>query len=138
MFIFLSKLSFKVLGKELIQCRKASGLIVRGTKESVDIPLPGCYSRHNVPAKESQISKPDTITKWKHLRKLAGRLSSDDDTLRIGLLIGINCVHATKPREIISGGVDESYAVRIALEWGVLGNTCTSPKILVILQIGLK
>ena len=41
-----------VLGEALIQCRKASGVIVRGTKESVEIPLPGSYSRHNVPAKE--------------------------------------------------------------------------------------
>ncbi|KAK2140357.1 hypothetical protein LSH36_1381g00007 [Paralvinella palmiformis] len=61
--------------------------------------------RHNIPAKESQIPRPDTITKWTHLRKLAGRLSSYDDTLRMGLLIGINRVRANKPREVINGGV---------------------------------
>ncbi|KAK2149925.1 hypothetical protein LSH36_431g02002, partial [Paralvinella palmiformis] len=30
-----------VHGEELIQCRKASGLMVMGTKESIGIPLPG-------------------------------------------------------------------------------------------------
>jgi len=115
-----------VLGEEIIQCRKASGLIVKGTNESVEIPLPGCYFRHNIPAKESQIPRLDIITKWRHLSKLAGRLSSYDDTLRIELLIGINCVHATKPREVINGGKDEPYTVRTTLGSDVIGNTCTS------------
>ena len=59
-----------LLGEELIQCRKAYGIIVRGNKESVAIPLPGYYSRHNIPAKESQIPRLNTIRKRTHLRKL--------------------------------------------------------------------
>ena len=46
-----------VLGEDIIQCRKASGLIVRETKESVEISPPGCYSRQH-----SSQGTPDTQT----------------------------------------------------------------------------
>ena len=50
-----------------------------------------------------------------------------DNTLftgvEIGLLIGINCIRAIKPKEIISGGDDKPYAQRTILGWGIVGAT---------------
>ena len=44
-----------VLAEDVISCKKASGLVVRGINETTKISLPGCYSRNSIPAKESQI-----------------------------------------------------------------------------------
>lgn len=44
-----------------------------------------------------------------------------NDNLDVGLLLGINCARAIKPREIIPGSDDDPYAKRTALGWGVIG-----------------
>ncbi len=110
-----------VMGEELIQCNKVAGLVVKGANESTEIPLPGCYTRNRIPGSRSQIPHPDKVKHLGHLQKVADRLQPYQDGMEIGLLIGINCIRAVKPREIISGGEDEPYAVRTALGWGVVG-----------------
>lgn len=44
-----------------------------------------------------------------------------NDSLDVGLLLGINCARAIKPREIIPGSDDDPHAKRTALGWGVIG-----------------
>ncbi|CAH3114720.1 unnamed protein product [Pocillopora meandrina] len=39
------------------------------------------------------------------------------DSVKIGLLIGLNCPSTVSPRNIICGNEDEPYAVRSALRW---------------------
>ena len=39
----------------------------------------------------------------------------------VGLLLGINCVSAMKPREVIPGNDNDPFAKRTALGWGVIG-----------------
>ena len=39
----------------------------------------------------------------------------------VGLLRGVNCTKAIKPREVIPGADDDPYAVRTTLGWGVIG-----------------
>ena len=63
-----------VLGEDTVKTRRASGLFVRGVGEPTEIPLPGCYIRDNIPVKETQIPKPETVAKWPHLAKIAGKL----------------------------------------------------------------
>lgn len=41
--------------------------------------------------------------------------------LEIGILIGINCTLAIKPREVIAGKGDEPYTKRTALGWVIIG-----------------
>ena len=110
-----------LLGKDMIRRHKSSGLVVKGIKETIEIELPACYSREEIPIKSSQIARPETVGKWPHLRKVADELIPYDESMPVGLLIGINCTRATKPCEIISGAEDEPYAVRTALGWGVIG-----------------
>ncbi|XP_078371358.1 uncharacterized protein LOC144655010 [Oculina patagonica] len=44
------------------------------------------------------------------------------DDIHVGLLIGVNCARAIKPREVIPGSDDDPYAKKTALGWGVIGN----------------
>ena len=43
------------------------------------------------------------------------------DNLKVGLLIGNNCVRVVKPRSLVTGKPSEPYAIRTALGWGVVG-----------------
>jgi len=112
-------------GDNLIHCSKTTGLVVQGVNEIAEIRLPGCYSRESIPVKASHIPRPETISKWPHLEQIASQILPYDESLKVGLLVGINCVRATRPKELIPGNGDEPYAVRTALGWGVIGNTCT-------------
>ena len=108
-----------VLAEELVSCENVSGLVVRGINESTEIPLPGCYSRNSIPAKESQISQPNTVQNWPHLRDVADQLMPYDKTMEVGLLIGINCIRAIKPRNVINGNDDEPYAMFALLNYTI-------------------
>lgn len=116
-----------VLREEDIMSEKITGLIVRGVNESTDISLLWTYTRDIIPAKRSQIPRPETTCKWPHLRRIADNLMLYKEEVDVALLIGINCARAIKPREIISGNNDP-YAILTALDWGVvsmvLPDTC--------------
>ena len=43
------------------------------------------------------------------------------EDLDVGLLLGINCASAIKPREILPGNDNDPYAKHTALGWGVIG-----------------
>ena len=43
------------------------------------------------------------------------------DDVEVGLLIGSNCTRAIVPREVIPGILDEPYALRTDLGWGIVG-----------------
>ena len=119
-----------VLGEETIECEKINGLKIRGFKEREEIQLPGTYSRDSIPAKRSQIPRSETTLRWNHLRRLEHRLMPYDPGAEISLLIGINCIRAIKPRDIIPGANDEPYAQRTALGWGIVGFVGPSEKCL--------
>ena len=63
-----------VLVEEDITSEKITGLLVRGVNESTDICLPRTYTRDIIPAKRSQIPRPETARKWPHLRRIADNL----------------------------------------------------------------
>ncbi|XP_078380267.1 uncharacterized protein LOC144663229 [Oculina patagonica] len=111
-----------VLGEKLVTCHKVSGLIVRGFKESVEVPLPAAYSREEIPVKRSQIPRPESVHGWPHLARISDQLMPYRDDIHVGLLIGVNCARAIKPREVIPGSDDDPYAKKTALGWGVIGN----------------
>ena len=65
---------YTVLAEEDITSEKITGLVVRGVNEGTDICLPRTYSRDIIPAKRSQIPRPETARKWPHLRRIADNL----------------------------------------------------------------
>ncbi|XP_047502961.1 uncharacterized protein LOC125048341 [Penaeus chinensis] len=46
---------------------------------------------------------------------------SYDKSVEVWLLIGLNCIRAIKPRELIPGKDDEPYAKRTLLGWSIIG-----------------
>jgi len=80
-----------VLGQEAITSQKISGLVVRGVNESTEVSLPGTYTRHIIPARRSQIPRPEPARKWSHLKRIAEHLMPYRDDLDVCLLLGINC-----------------------------------------------
>lgn len=119
-----------VLAEEDIISQKITGLVARGVNESTDIRLPQTYTRDIIPAKRSQIPRPETARKWPHLKRIADNIMPYEENVDVALLLGINCARAIKPREIIPGNDDDPYAKRTALGWGVIGmvapDTCES------------
>ena len=110
-----------VLAEEVITCTRINGLVVQGLKEEASIPLPGAYSREDIPARRSQIPRPETARNWPHLAPIADQLMPYRDDIEVGLLIGTNCTRAIKPKEVIPGNDDDPYAKKTALGWGVIG-----------------
>ncbi|XP_063607775.1 uncharacterized protein LOC134782243 [Penaeus indicus] len=110
-----------VTGEETIESTKTRGLIVCGKNEKIEIALPVTYSRKNIPARHDQIPRPESVEGWPHLQRVANELMPYDRSVEVGLLIGLNCIRAIKPRELIPGKDDEPYARRTLLGWSIIG-----------------
>ena len=72
-----------VLAEEEITSQKINGLVVRGVNEGTEISLPCTYSRDIIPAKQSQIPRPETACKWLHLKRIADYLMPYNDNLSV-------------------------------------------------------
>ena len=115
-----------VLATQTIVSRRIIGLVVRGVHETAEIPLPKTYTRDIIPARRSQIPRPETARRWHHLASIAENLIFPKEDIDVGLLIGANCIRAIKPREIIPGGDDDPYAKKTALGWGIVGRVTSN------------
>ena len=115
-----------VLAEKVIKSRRIEGLVVRGYNEDVEIPLPKSYSRSSIPAKKSQIPRPESAVNWPHLRRISEKIMPLDEDVEVGLLIGLNCARAIKPLEVIPGKQDDPYAKKTALGWGIIGAVSSS------------
>lgn len=112
-----------ILGEEVVASKKYNGLVVRGCniEEEAKILLPAVYTR-DIPVKSSQIPSRENVEKWPHLKEVAAKLvSRPAPDVKVGLLIGMNCPRAIRPREIIAAGDDDPYAVKTTLGWSVVG-----------------
>ena len=114
-----------VLARQTIASRRITGLVVRGVHETAEIPLPETYTRDIIPARRSQIPRPETARRWHHLATIAEYLIYPKEDIDVGLLIGANCIRAIKPREIIPGD-DDPYAKKTALGWGIVGRVTSN------------
>lgn len=117
-----------VLAEKVVKSRRVEGLVVRGYSEDVEIPLPKSYSRSSIPARESQIPRPESALNWPHLQKISEKIMPLNEDLEVGLLISLNCSRAIKPLEVIPGQEDDPYAKRTALGWGIIGAIRSSKK----------
>ena len=110
-----------VPAEEVVCCQRISGLIVRGVNEETEIHLPKTYTRTIIPARTGQIPRCQTAERWTHLSVIAPKMIPYQNNVEVGLLIGLTCSKAIKPKEIIPGREDEPYAMRTALGCGVIG-----------------
>ena len=111
---------------ENINTMKINGLIISRHDKLVNIELPKSYTRDQIPARKEQIPRPETAQAWKHLRSIANKIPPYYKDLKVGVLIGNNCVQAIKPREVIPGRPRDPYAIRTALGWGLIGASLSS------------
>lgn len=110
-----------ILGEDVVTCQKITGLVVRGFKEPVDTALPPAYSREEIPAKCSQIPRPESVLGWPHLKRVTDQLMRYQHDIHLGLPLGVNCARAIKPREMITATDDDPHAKKTTLGWGVIG-----------------
>ncbi|XP_068238508.1 uncharacterized protein [Palaemon carinicauda] len=67
-----------LLGEEAIKSTKVFGLSVKGINENSTVNLPCVNSRKTTPARRAQIPKKCSALRWPHLKKIAGRLISNN------------------------------------------------------------
>ena len=114
------KLSTMSASDQVISTQKILNLHVRGFDSETRTALPVAYTREEVPVERSHIPTPETARKWPHLEHIADKLVSLQE-VRVGLLIGYNCIKLLAPREVIPPVGDGPYAQRTDLCWGVIG-----------------
>lgn len=77
------------LAEKVITSRKIDGLVVRGYKEDVDIPLPKIYSRSSIRARKDQIPRPESALGWPHLQKVSEKIMAFRSDVEVGLLLTV-------------------------------------------------
>ena len=66
------------------------------------------------------IPRRETTGQWPHLRDVANKLPPYYKDAEIGLLIGLNCPGAMKPKKVVCGGDADPWAVQTNLGWTVV------------------
>ena len=109
-------------GTHSVTSKAIEGLVVANVKdESVRLELPRTFTRNIIPADRSEIPRSDVISRMSHLKDVSVELSPYMEDVEVGLLIGLNCPSALRPREIVYGGESDPYAVRSLLGWYING-----------------
>lgn len=112
-----------MMGKDsVVKSNRVSGLRVRGFSSQSFINLPPSYTRDFIPLERSHIPTSETAKRWKHLNSMAKEIPELMDC-EVGLLIGYDCSRALAPRQVVTGGDDEPYAVKTDLGWSIVGSS---------------
>ena len=91
-------------GTRSVTTKAIEGLVVTSTKEEdVMLDFPRTFTRHEIPAARNEIPRPDVICKMPHLKKISTEIPPYMADIEVGLLIGLNCPSALRPREIVYG-----------------------------------
>lgn len=111
----------------IVNCHRAVGLRVRGYRSRQSIELPSSYTQEYIPLENNSIPTSETAKRWAHLYSVAEEMPSLL-TCPVALLIGYDCAKALKPQEVVSGEEHETYALKTALGWSIVGATvpCSS------------
>ncbi|XP_049318702.1 uncharacterized protein LOC125780534 [Astyanax mexicanus] len=117
-----------MMGRDsIIQSERVSGLRVRGFSSPCFINLPPAYTRDFIPLERSHIPTPKTAKGWRHLKGVAQEMP-ELMNCEVGLLIGYDCSRALAPRQVITGGDDEPYAIKTDLGWSIVGSSPQAAK----------
>lgn len=114
------KLATMVKRDSIVESQRVQGLKIRGFFSNTYIELPPAYTRDFIPLERAHIPTCHTANKWPHLAHLAEEMAPLMDCA-VGLLIGYDCSRALAPREVITGGDNEPYAVKTDLGWSIVG-----------------
>jgi len=105
-----------------VVCDKIEGLQVRSYYGNILVDLPPVYTIDHIPLRPSSIPTRDMANNWSHLQRIAEDMPPLLNC-EPGVLIGFNCSHAFLPRECITGGDLDPFAVKTDLGWGIIGKT---------------
>ena len=109
-------------GTKEVEIKAVEGLVEEHFQYShVSVQLPRTYAQQQIPADREKIPRTKQLSKWSHLKEVAKRIPAYMDNIEVGILIGLNCPSALRPRDVIHGNDDEPYAVKSLLEWHVNG-----------------
>lgn len=92
-----------------------------GSGEERWLKLPKSYTRREIPIDSNDVLKPSQLSKWKYLEKIQGEICDVSQDMKIGLLIGANCVRALEPEVVIPSENGGPYAYRTVLGWCIVG-----------------
>ena len=116
-----------IRGTRSVTTKAIEGLVVANIKEDdVLLVLPTTFTRRVIPADHNEIPRPHVICKMSHLEKISMEIPPIWWTSKVGLLIGLNCPKALRPRETVYGEESDLYAVRSLLRWYINGPLRTS------------
>ena len=110
-----------ITGRTEVKAKAVTGLVIEALDASNEISLPTTYTREDMPVDRQLIPRRETAAKWPHLREVTECIPPYYPDASIGLLIGLNCSQAIKPKELVTGDDNAPWAVRTALGWGVVG-----------------
>ncbi|KAL0154219.1 hypothetical protein M9458_050473 [Cirrhinus mrigala] len=119
-----------MMGKDsIVESQRVSGLKVRGFSSDCSLCLPAIYTRDFIPFERTHIPTCETAKRWRHLEVIADEMPARMDCA-VGLLIGYNFSRALAPRQVITGGDEEPYAIKTDLGWSIIGGApqCVSTK----------
>ena len=108
-------------GETMMKTTSMKNLIIRPLDSDTEIKMPATYSREDIPAERHLIPRAETIDKWPHLKTVSEQLPPYFPGADVGLLIGMNCPRAIKPRDIVQGDDEDPWAVKTDLGWSVVG-----------------
>ncbi|KAG1651579.1 hypothetical protein GQR58_026910 [Nymphon striatum] len=111
-----------------IDSQKVKGFEILDRHRQHIISVHSVFTRKSIPAKSSQIPKPETAKQWKHLQSLESKIMPYDPKIKVALLIGSNIPRLTRPRNLLVGGEDQPYGQRCLFGWGIIGNVCKYDK----------
>ena len=103
-------------------CQVTSGLKVKGlhSNDGNWISLPKSYSKPCIPVDPSEIPTSNSIKEWSYLKSIESELPNTT-SLKIGILIGANCLKAIEPLTVIPSQGDGPFAFKTKLGWCVVG-----------------
>jgi hypothetical protein len=98
-----------------------NNLYVSSVADSNPIRLPKVFTQDTLPIDVSETPSHRIIANYPHLRHLTAEIPDRDETIPVGLLIGVNCPKALEPRGFIKSVDNGPFAVKTFLGWCVSG-----------------
>ena len=121
-------LSTMTTSSKVVKCRRYNGLRVRGLNHSIEIDLPGVYSRNSIPINRDHIPCAEMTKDWPHLAPLSSQLTPRM-SCQVGLLLGYDCSAALEPINILCApsGQGGPFGMETRLGWGLVGVISKDP-----------
>ena len=107
----------------ILRCNNS---VIQRLDKRTEIELSKTYARDDIPSRQDQIPRPETVDSWPHLRRIQDKIPPYDEDVDIVLLIGCNCPKRIKPIAVICGKGEGPYAVRTSLDWSIVRPVATS------------